>query len=491
MPDLATSAPLIALIIPAVGALLCLALGRWPNLREASTLLVSAGLALFNLTTLLPEVLSGETIRTATFEMLPGVSLGLEVEPLGMTYAVIASVLWFVTSIYSIGYMRGNDEGHQTRFYTCFAIAISASMGIAFAADLITLFIFYEVLTFSTFPLVTHKGNLEARNAGRTYLGILVSTSICLLLLGVISVAVYTPSIAFVPGGVFAESALSPVLVAAIFTLFIYGTGKAALMPVHGWLPAAMVAPTPVSALLHAVAVVKAGVFTVTKVTYYTFGIELLSQTPPAEWIAYVAGISIVLASTIALYQDNLKKRLAYSTISQLSYITLAATLFTPNAMMGALLHIAGHAFSNVYIFLASCEIYTAAHKTQVSQLDGIGRRMPVTMTVFGIASLSMIGVPPTIGFISKWTILRGAWQADALFAIAVLALSTVLNAGYFLPIVYRAFFRPPPAEDAPHGEAPWPIVLALSLSGAATVALFFRPDLFINLAQRLVGDPR
>jgi multicomponent Na+:H+ antiporter subunit D len=274
-----------------------------------------------------------------------------------------------------------------------------------------------------------------------------------------------------------------------LLALYVFGIGKAALMPVHRWLPAAMVAPTPVSALLHAVAVVKAGVFTVTKVIVYIFGIDMLSGLSEAAWLVYVAGATVLLASLIALRQDNLKRRLAYSTVSQLSYVIMATAILTPISIAGAALHIVAHAFGKITLFFAAGSIYTASHKTEVSQLAGIGRRMPWTMAAFAIGALSIIGVPPTIGFVSKWYILVGAVEAQVWVAVAVIVISTVLNAGYFLPIVYDAFFRPAAGAPQPHGEAPLPVVLALLATAAGTVLLFFLSDLPLALSRAIVPE--
>jgi multicomponent Na+:H+ antiporter subunit D len=249
-----------------------------------------------------------------------------------------------------------------------------------------------------------------------------------------------------------------------------------------------MVAPTPVSALLHAVAVVKAGVFTVVKVVVYIFGFDFLSGLGSADWLLYVSGFTILAASIIALRQDNLKRRLAYSTISQLSYVVMATAILAPLSIVGAALHIAVHAFGKITLFFAAGSIYTAAHKTEVSQLDGIGRRMPWTMGAFAIGALSMIGVPPTAGFISKWYILHGALDSGQMLAVAVVIASTLLNAGYFLPIIYAAFFKKPKDNsDDDHGEAPLAIVITLSITAAATVLLFFFPGLLLELARQLI----
>jgi multicomponent Na+:H+ antiporter subunit D len=360
-------------------------------------------------------------------------------------------------------------------------------MGIAFAGNLLTLFLFYEALTLSTYPLVTHHGTAEAKRSGRVYLGILLGTSIGLLLLAIVWTWQLTGTLEFRAGGILAGTA-SDAVIGVLLALYMFGIGKAALMPFHRWLPAAMVAPTPVSALLHAVAVVKAGVFSVVKVIVYVFGVETIAGMKSVEWLPVVAGITIVLASIIALRSDNLKRRLAYSTVSQLSYVVLAAALLTPLSVLGAALHIAAHAVSKITLFFAAGAIYTAAHKTEVSQLDGIGRRMPFTMTAFTIAALSLIGIPPLAGFVSKWYILAGAAASGQLAAVAVLVASTLLNAGYFLPIVYAAFFKPPREGDAGHGEAPMPMLLAMGVTALLTMFLFAFADQPLALASRLAA---
>ncbi|MFO7563049.1 MAG: proton-conducting transporter membrane subunit [Enhygromyxa sp.] len=492
-----TLSPVLAIAVPLIGAFLIAFAGQWPNLREATTLVTA--IALFWVVGNLHNFLEAAPgAAEALVEVVPGMPLAFHIEPLGMIYAMIASSLWILNSIYSIGYMRGNNEKHQTRFYVCFALSIASVMGIAFSANMFTLFVFYEALSLATFPLVTHKGTPEALRSGRVYLGILMGTSVCLMLPAMVATWVYTGTLDFTQGGVFAqplaEGTLTPALFGLIFAMYVYGVGKAALMPAHRWLPAAMVAPTPVSALLHAVAVVKAGVFSVLKISVYIIGVDQLRLYEQGGWLVYVAGGSIVIASFIALFQDNLKRRLAYSTISQLSYMTLGAALLFPISVRAAALHIAAHAFGKITLFFAAGSIYTAAHKTKVSELDGIGRKMPWTMGAFAIGTLSMIGVPPTAGFISKWYLMQGAWTAESSFAIAVLFTSTLLNAGYFLPIVYRAFFRRPPDEHGDHGhddhhdhgEAPLPIVIALTCTAAATLAMFFHPDLFAGYAQML-----
>jgi multicomponent Na+:H+ antiporter subunit D len=481
-------APHLAIAVPVAGALLIAIAGRWPNLRETVTL-VTAGLLLAVVAAITPEVLAGARPSTTLLTMMPGLTLELRVEPLGMLFALVASSLWIVNSIYSIGYMRANGEAHQTRYYVCFAIALASTMGIAFAGNLLTLFLFYEALTLSTYPLVTHHGTPEARRAGRVYLGVLIGTSIGLLLLAIVWTWMLTGTLEFRPGGILTGVA-SEATIGMLLALYMFGIGKAALMPVHRWLPAAMVAPTPVSALLHAVAVVKAGVFSVVKVIVYVFGIDNIAGMSSVDWLPAVAGFTIIAASIIALRSDNLKRRLAYSTVSQLSYVVLGAALLAPLSVIGAAFHIAAHAASKITLFFAAGAIYTAAHKTEVSQLDGIGRRMPVTMAAFTVGALSLIGIPPAAGFISKWYMISGAASNGQIWAIAVLVVSTLLNAAYFLPIVYAAFFRPP-QTDPVHGEAPVPMLIALVTTALLTVALFFFADLPLQLSRQLVEAPQ
>ncbi|MGZ8253658.1 MAG: monovalent cation/H+ antiporter subunit D family protein [Burkholderiaceae bacterium] len=483
----------LAIAVPAVGAGLIALTGGAPRLRDTVTMAT----AVLLLACVLAVMLAVEARTPPGFvllTMLPGLRIAFEVEPLGMLFALVASSLWVLNSLYSIGYMRGNHEAHQTRFYVCFALALSATMGVAFAANLFTLFVFYELLTLVTYPLVIHHGTDEARRGGRVYLGVLMGTSIVFLLPALVYVWHVAGTTDFAAGGILAGK-LGSGAMAALLALCTFGVAKAALMPVHRWLPAAMVAPTPVSALLHAVAVVKAGVFTVVKVILYVFGVDALAHAGArgaADWLVAVAAFTIVAASIVALGADNLKRRLAYSTISQLSYVVMAAAVLAPLSLVGAVLHIAAHAVGKITLFFAAGAIYTAAHKTAVSELDGIGRSMPWTMGAFAIASLSMIGLPPTVGFVSKWYMLSGAMAAEQWLAVAVIVGSTLLNAGYFLPIVYRAFFVAAPAQGREpgrrHGEAPWPMVLALCTTAAATMLLFFLPDLPLSLARRAVG---
>jgi multicomponent Na+:H+ antiporter subunit D len=466
----------LALLVPVVGAALISLTGSNPNLRETVTLTTS--LALFaTVMGLLTHVLSGAAPSTASIAIFNGVELGFSVEPLGMIFAVVASGLWIVNSIYSIGYMRGNDEPRQTSFYVCFAIAIAGAIGVAFAGNLFTLFLFYEVLTLSTYPLVAHKANAKAIAGGRHYLLMLLGTSMGLLLPAIIWTGIVAGTLDFMPGGILAGK-LGGTALGLLLALYIFGIGKAAVMPMHSWLPAAMVAPTPVSALLHAVAVVKAGVFTVVKVIVYVFGIDLLSATGASDWLVFVAAFSLLMASLVALTRDNLKARLAYSTVSQLAYVVLGAALATQAAIIGSGMQIVMHATGKITLFFCAGAIAVATHKTEISDMAGIGRRMPVTMFAFLIGSLSIIGLPPFGGTWSKWWLGVGAVDAGHAWVVAVLMVSSLLNVAYLLPIVARGYFLPPPeaksGEPVAVTEAPAACVIPLCITAALCIVLFF-----------------
>ena len=500
------TALVVSLLLPiAFGPIIALC-GSRPNLRDSIT--VVAGVLTFGtVCTLIPAVQSGGVAELNVWEFVPGLSLSFHVEPLGMIFALVASGLWIVTSLYGFGYMRGHHEVDQTRFFFFFAVAITAALGVAYARNLLTLFVFYEVLTLSTYPLVTHARTEEAMRGGRVYLGILISTSVAFLLLAIMWTYAATGTLDFTPGGILTGHVEGYSLY-LLLALFAFGTGKAALMPFHRWLPSAMVAPTPVSALLHAVAVVKAGVFTVLKVVVYIFGIDLLADTGASVWLMYVAGSTVVISSLIAMTKDNLKARLAYSTVSQLSYIVLGAALATEWGIIGGGMHIVMHAFGKITLFFCAGAINVALHKTEISDMVGIGRQMPFTMVAFFIGSLSVIGLPPMGGAWSKWYLALGAIESDQMIFVAVLMISSLLNIAYLLPIPIRAFFpgrpdrvlgEPLPASagaaaaDGQHDaggihEAPLLMVLPLMLTAVGCIILFFLAgpiyDLLTPIAQ-------
>jgi multicomponent Na+:H+ antiporter subunit D len=490
----------LSLLIPLAGALLIGLTGRHPNLRESVTL-ATAALLFATVVALLMRLNAGALPAVVLHEVMPGLSVALAVEPLGMMFALIASGLWIVNSIYSIGYMRGNKEQHQTRFYVCFAIAILAAVGVAFAANMFTLFIFYEVLTVSTYPLVVHKETPEAKASGRTYLGLLLGTSIGLQMVAIIWTWVATGTLDFTKGGIL-DGKIAAGVAPFLLALYMFGIGKAALMPFHRWLPAAMVAPTPVSALLHAVAVVKAGVFTVMKVTVYIFGVDFLARTGAATWLMWVAAFTLLTASLIALGKNNLKARLAYSTVSQLSYVTLGAALATSMGVIGGSMQIAMHAMGKITLFFCAGAIYTATHKTEISDMDGLGRAMPFTYGAFLIGALSIIGLPPMGGSWSKWYLILAAADTGHLIMIGVLMVSSLLNVAYLLPVVGRGFFAGSDAAPA-HGavpaagaqiatgsrlrrikEAPLFCVIPPCLTAAGCVVLFFYADRLYRLLE-------
>ncbi len=477
-------------LLPLVAGVLVLALGRWPNAREAATLTVGA-VTFWHVWGLRHLILEGVRPTFELLEVLPGVKLALHVEPLGLLFALVASFLWVVTTLYAIGYMRGHHEENQTRFFFFFAVSISAALGVAFSANLFTLFAFYEVLTLCTFPLVTHHQTEESRRAGRVYLGILLTTSVGFQLLAIIWTWELAGTVDFVPGG-FMAGVASPAVLSILLVLFVFGVGKAAVMPFHRWLPAAMVAPTPVSALLHAVAVVKAGVFTILKVVVYVFGIDVVASLAATPWLAWVAAATIILGSLVAFTKDNLKARLAYSTVSQLSYIVLGALLANAWGIIGGGMHIAMHAFGKITLFFAAGAVLVAAHEKDISRMHGLGRRMPITFGAFLVGSLSIIGLPPAGGSWSKWFLGLGTLEAGQVGLLAVLMLSSLLGLVYLLEVPVKAFFFPPPpdahhAEEEGMHEAPWTSTAAIVITAAATVWLFLQPDLFFDLMTLVV----
>ena len=461
----------LILAVPALGGLGVLAFGRSPNLREAITL-VTACVLLFLVIELISVVGEGARPELTLAHLGPNLTLGLKAEPLGVLFAAVASGLWIVNSLYSIGYMRGNKEKDQTRFFFLFTVAIASAMGIALSGDLITMFVFYEVLTISTYPLVAHKGDEKARKGARIYLMILMGTSLGFLLPAIIGTFVLSGGVVFTQGGLLPND-VAPVAAGGVLLLFAFGVGKAALMPVHSWLPNAMVAPTPVSALLHAVAVVKAGVFVMLKLAVYVFGADLLQGLGAAKFVAVLAGLSIVLASVIALSKDNLKARLAFSTVSQLSYVTLGAMLATPAAWLGAALQIVMHAYGKITLFMCAGAIYTATKKTEISDMVGLGKSMPWVFGAYTIGALSIIGLPPLAGAWPKLELMLGAVDAEFAILAGALALSSVLNVAYLLPLAARGFYRAQAEGAEPARGAPLLAVLPPVLTAIACALLF------------------
>ncbi len=477
---------LYAMAFPALAAVTNGIFRNSPNLRDGITLALAV--LTFLIVVTIYSITGNETTEpVALLDMLPGVPLAFNVEPLGLLFALVASGLWVVTHLYGIGYMRGHHEGHQARFFACFGIAISSVMGIAFASNMLTLFLFYEVLTLSTYPLVAHHGTPEAIRGARIYLSILIGTSIALQLTAIVWTWVLAGTLDFRLGGILEGHVAGPI-VAVLLGLYAFGIGKAALMPFHRWLPAAMVAPTPVSALLHAVAVVKAGVFTMLKVGVYIFGIDFLAQTGASEWLMWLAAFSILAASIVAMTKDNLKARLAYSTVSQLSYITLGMALATSMGVLGGGLHIAMHALGKITLFMCAGAILVGAHKSEISQMTGLGRVMPITFGAFLIGALSIIGLPPLGGSWSKWLLIVGAADAGQQIMIAVLMISSLLNIAYLLPIVGRGFFLSDPANAGPVKEAPFLCWAPPAFTAACCLAVFFYAGDIVDFLSPIAG---
>lgn len=477
---------LAGLAIPLVAGLAIVGTGRWPNLRETVTLV--AALALAAWAALEIAVYDPAASALVLAEPLPGFALRLRAEPLGLVFAAVASGLWLLNSSYSIGYMRAERAHHQTRFYACFAFALMAVMGVALADNLLTLFVFYEMLTLVTYPLVVHWQTPVAIRGARLYLGYLLGTSLVPFLGAILWSWAVAGTVDFRLGGILSGH-LDDGAMAVLLGLYAWGIGKAALMPLHGWLPAAMVAPTPVSALLHAVAVVKAGVFSLLKIAVYVFGIDTLAHGV-GTWLVWVAAASVVAASLIALTKNDLKARLAYSTIAQLALVTLAVGLGHPLAIAAGVLQLVAHAWGKITLFFGAGAIQIAAHRKYLSELDGLGHAMPLLFAALLVASLSVAGVPPFAGFWAKYYLLTVAWERQDLVLIAVLGLSTLLTLSYLLPIIIRGVFGAP---KWPYHIDPLPVSALLPplVTAAGCVALFFAaPAILAFILPVLEGPP-
>src|SRR5712691_4557520 len=482
--------PLLAVLVSSLGVILIACTGeRRANLREFWS--VAAGVVMFALVaSMIPAVLAGRAPECVLFRILPGVELAFRVDAFGLLFASGASLLWILTSFHSIGYMRSLKEHAQTRYFSCFALALSATIGVAFAANLFTLFLFYEALTLVTYPLVGHKETAEAKAGARKYVIYLLGAAKVFLLAAIILTYNVAGTLEFRNGGILPAAQLTeqPRLLFLIFALFLFGFAKNALMPLHSWLPAAMVAPTPVSALLHAVAVVKTGVFSTLRVFIFIFGVNSM-RTLGADQLALVAAsVTIVVGSLLALGQDNLKARLAFSTVSQLSYIILGGALLNSRGVEGGIAHITNHAVSKITLFFCAGSIYASTHKTEISEMSGLARRMPWTMAAFALSSLSVVGIPLTSGFVSKWYLALGAVDRQSLSLLAVLLVSSLLSAAYLGQIVYKAYFefeKEPPAQEEIR-EVAW-IVAPLAISAAASLRLGLYTGLVLGLAGRIM----
>ncbi|MEO6423503.1 MAG: monovalent cation/H+ antiporter subunit D family protein [Candidatus Nitrotoga sp.] len=408
--------------------------------------------------------------------LLPGLDLVLRADPLSMLFVSLSTGLWLVTTVYAIGYLE--DSPHRSRFFGFFSLCVTASVGLALAGNLLTFVLFYELLTLVTYPLVMHRGAEVARLAGRNYL-IYTMGGGALLLLATVWLYSLTGTLEYTHRGFLSalDAVHHPALI-VIFVLLIAGLGvKAALLPLHGWLPQAMVAPAPVSALLHAVAVVKAGAFGIVRVVYDVYGIEFAASLGVTLPLAILASATIIYGSFRALFQDDLKRRLAFSTVSQVSYVVLGVAVVGPIASIGGLVHLVHQGVQKITLFFCAGILAETLGIHKVSEMNGVGRRMPWTMTAFTIGAFGMIGAPPLAGFISKWYLGLGALDAGQNWVIFILAGSSLLNAAYFLPILYRAWFKAPPdswPNERTFGrrETAWALLAPPVITAALTLIL-------------------
>jgi multicomponent Na+:H+ antiporter subunit D len=429
---------------------------------------------------LIPPVLAGTELEWRA-PLLPGIDLVLRAEPFSLLFVGLSALLWLVTTIYAIGYLEGKP--HRSRFFGFFSLCVTATVGIALSGNLVTFLIFYEVLTLATFPLVAHNGTRQALAGARVYLAYTLGGGV-VLLLGVAWLTWLVGPVEFTDGGTEELARLAaeqPAVALWVFALLIAGLGvKAAIVPLHSWLPLAMIAPAPVSALLHAVAVVKAGVFGIVRVIHQTYGVETADALGVLGPLAVLAALTIVYGSVLALRQDDIKRRLAFSTVSQVSYITLGASVLGVVSTAGGIVHLVHQGLMKITLFFCAGILAEALGVTKVSRLAGVGRRLPLTSAAFTIAAFGMIGLPPVAGFVSKWQLGLGGLDAGQPWVVLILLISSVLNAAYFLPAVYALWFRP--AEGAkwhtePHRqrrtfEAPPSLVFpAVAAAGFALLA--------------------
>jgi multicomponent Na+:H+ antiporter subunit D len=469
----------LALALPLFGAALTYAVGRSPDVRDTLTVVMAVALAIVGFS-FAAQVAGGARPTLSLGEPLAGVSILFRVEPLGALFAAMSSGLAAINSVFAIGYMRAKSEKNQTRFYMCISLAMFGAMGVAMAGNLFTAFIFYEVITLSTYPLVAHKRDAAARRAGRIYLGTLVGASVALLVPGIVTVQALAGTTDFIAGGVL-DGKVSGAVASLILILIVFGVAKAALFPMHGWLPEAMVAPTPVSALLHAVVVVKAGVFLLLKVSAYTFGPDLMMATRAAEWLTWLAAGTMVAASLVALTKDEIKARLAWSTIGQLAYVTAAALMSAGGGLAAGGVHMLAHALAKITLFMCAGAIYASSGVTLVSQMNGMGRVSPAIFAAFLLASLSVIGLPPFGGMWSKMMLMQASVGTGYPWIMWAMIASSILTAIYLLPIAVNGLLpptdRPSFAGTVKRGASYRMMVTALCITAAGAMGLFLFAD--------------
>lgn len=485
MPD-ASQLIVMSIVFPIVSALLLsLIPEKSDGLRNPMALfisLVTAAAVIF----ILLAVLDGKMPEFSVLTIAPGLELAFKVDPLSILFGVIASVLWIFAVLYSIGYMA--HEHRRRRYFVFYLLSLGITIGIAFSANLFTLYLFYEFLTLCTYPLVIHEGNEEAQSAGLKYM-VYSFIGAGFILIAMLMTYFNTGTLAFAQGGVVNVTEETALLWQIIFLCFVLGFGvKAAIMPLHSWLPSAMAAPTPVSALLHAVAVVKSGVFCLLRVMYSIYGADALIYLDLGLFLAVIVCITIIVGSVVALRQDALKKRLAYSTISQLGYITLGAALLTSMGLTGGLLHMVNHALLKITLFFCAGAIITVTGKKKISDLKGVGKRMPLTMLAFTVGSIGMIGILPINGFISKWHLIVGSMEIQYYLVIVVLVASALLNAAYFGPIIIAAFFRDGEFEKPKGAEAPLSMLVPIVVLALICIVFGIQLDFYVPFVESIVA---
>ena len=483
-----TGAQLIigAVLFPLGSALLLALIPEHSNRARNSIAIFIAAVTAAMVIAILPGALKGEQVYISLITIFPGLELAFRADPLAILFAAIAAVLWVFTVIYSTGYMAEGE--HRRRYFVFFILSLGTTMGVAFSANLFVLYLFYELLTIFTYPLVIHNGGKEAHAAGVRYI-VYSFTGAAFVLAALVMTYSLTGTLDFSAGGFVQPAAGSAGQWQLIFICYIIGFGvKAAIMPLHGWLPAAMVAPTPVSALLHAVAVVKSGVFSLLRVMYSVYGSEALQVLNLSLFIIVLVSITILAASVIALKQDVLKRRLAYSTISQLSYIILGAGLLTTLGLSGGLLHLLNHALLKITLFFCAGAIIMVTGKEKISELAGVGKQMPLTMLAFTVCSVGMIGLPPTNGLISKLFLMAGSMEVGHPAVIVVLITSALLNAAYFVPIIVIAFFKKGSFQRARGAEAPLSMLLPIILLALTCLVVGIKLDLTVPFIESIAS---
>ena len=476
----------LALLPPLIAPLLIYIFKNNQNIRDSIGLIGSliSFYATINITT---ELMNGSRPELFLFNIFNDLSLSFKVTPLGAVFGLLCSGLWILAAIYSIGYMRGNNEKNQTRFYIFYSLSIFGALCVAWSSNLLVLFIFYEFLTFATYPLVVHKETEDSIKASRLYLGILVGSSLMLFLPAIIWVWYSVGTLNFTDGGIL-QNSFNPSNAPILLFLFVFGIGKAALMPLHWWLPAAMVAPTPVSALLHAVAVVKAGVFSILMVICYIFGPEFMNSSGSGTFLIWASTITLFLSSIIAITKNDIKARLAYSTVSQLSYIILGGAIATNYSLIASVSNIMMHGVGKITLVFCAGAIYVSTKITKISDLNGLGHKMPLTFIAFSIGALSIIGIPPFGGSWSKFYLLLGAAQSELTIIIIILAISTLLNTYYLLDPVFRAFFmdKNESIKSTSHPLTVYPAVC----SAFIVLLLFFYIEPLLELVNLIIYYP-